>query len=122
MTPKEGKMADDEIDDALPPVEALLDNELALMNEDEWVLLKNELQEYLHRMEHAEDPAYESTDILGWLNDNGEIFDRFYQHLRSTKPELLLRWKNRALDLNEMNDAEFIHTWSSFRDTQKARR
>ncbi|OGZ08626.1 MAG: hypothetical protein A3C93_01265 [Candidatus Lloydbacteria bacterium RIFCSPHIGHO2_02_FULL_54_17] len=115
-------MADDDIDDVLPPVEALLDNELAQMNEDEWVLLKNELQEYLHRIERSEYPAYESADIIGWLDDNGEIFDRFYQHLRSTKPELLLRWKDRALDLNEMNDTEFIRTWAAFRETQKAPR
>ena len=109
-----------DIDDVPPTGEALLGrDELARMNENDWVLLKNELQEYLYRAEQTENPAYESTGIVGWLDENGDHFNRFYQHLRSTKPELLLQWRARALDENEMNDAEFISTWVVFRDKEK---
>ncbi|MDO8521610.1 MAG: hypothetical protein Q7S52_05840 [bacterium] len=107
-----------DIDDAPPVREAFLGtNELAQMSEDDWLLLKNELQEYLHRVEQTKNSAYESADIVHWIEENGDYFNQFYQHLRNTKPELLLRFRTRALDKDEQNDVEFIRAWVAFRDS-----
>ena len=115
---REEKMDDDDIDDAPPPFEAPLKSELVKMNEGDWLLLKNELQEYLHRIEQSENPAYENASIVNWLDENGEHFDRFYQLLRNTNPKLLLRFRENALDEDEANDTQFVREWVAFRDAQ----
>ncbi len=91
---------------------------LERMDENDWLLLKSELQEYLYRTEQTENPTYESASIVNWIIDNGEYFDRFYQHLREKRPERLLDFRKNVLDEDEMNDAEFIREWVAFRDAQ----
>ena len=93
--------------------------EIAQMDEDGWVLRKKDLQEFLFRREQNENSAYQSADFAVWINDHGKRFDQFYQHLRNTDPTLLIQWKKKALDDDEMNDAEFICEWATFRDSAK---
>lgn len=107
------------IDDVPPRQGVLLAAELTQMNEDDWVLLKKELQEYLYRsVEQTQNPAYENAGFMNWAVLYGDAFDRFYQKLRDTKPQLLLQWKKLALDAGEASDAEFIREWVAFRDAQ----
>ena len=108
-----------DVDDVPPSSEASLGDALERMTEDDWLLLKNDLQEYLHRIEKTENPAYDNADMLAWIDEYGARFDRFYQHLRNTKPELLLCFHVRAFDDNEQNDAEFVREWVAFRDKQE---
>ena len=92
--------------------------EVQQMSEEQWFILKMELQEFICRTELTEHPAFANKVAEDWMETNGAYFNSFYEEMRTRRPLDLVGWWKATANDDEFDDVNFIQEWSLFKDRQ----
>ena len=104
-------------DDVVRRQTVVNDKEVEKMSEEQWFILKMELQEFICRKE-LDQPAFANQAAEDWSNTNGDAFNAFYEAMRKDRPKDLISWWKDTADDDELNDVDFVQVWSTFRGSR----
>lgn len=108
----------EENDQTPPHLTNMLSSEVLEMDENNWLELKNKLQDYLCRTEYVDYPTFSDDDMINWMNNNGDDFNQFYQEMKMSHPSTLIRWLREIDEDDKISEANFLKNWSEFKSSQ----